>query len=118
MQEQNEKDWLSEQLDREKKVSVDTSFDEENKPEKKKVKKENDTSDPFFVIDLILFSLMIPAFVGMSGHPLYPLLPFFIFLGPGTILWEIQLKKFPPRWYFILALVLTIIAEAIVIIQL
>ena len=105
-----ENDWLSKELEREEKVSVQESFDngivEERKPKRKK--KENDTSDPFFILDLITFSLMIPFLSATPGYSLMPIYLMFLFLLPGLVMWEIIFKKFPPTWYFILAFIIVV----------
>ena len=69
------------------------------------------TSDPFFVLDLILFSLMLPFAVGISSHSLFPVFLLFCFLLPGLLVWESVCKRFPPTWYFALALILSVALE-------
>ena len=68
-------------------------------------------SDPFFVIDLILFSLLLPLAAGFRERSLIPVYVLFCFIMPGTIILEVQAKRFPPCWYFILALLLSLIME-------
>ena len=112
-----EKDWLSKELVREKNVSVQDSFDngnvEERKPKRKK--KENDPSDPFFIMDIIIFSLIIPFFSLIPGYTLTPIYIMSFFMVPGLIIWEAIFKKFPPTWYFILALIVFIASIVVMI---
>ena len=104
--------WLSQEQDRERRVSI-RSFDGNKAQEEHR----SSTSNPFFVIDLILFSLMLPFSVGISGHSLFPVFLLFCFLLPGLVLWECFFKKFPPTWYFVIALILTVILEIMEIIK-
>lgn len=108
------KDWLAEELKRESEISV-WDLDERKIVGKYREEGHNDSSDPFFVTDLILFSLLLPFSAAIPGLSLFPVFLLFIFLLPGLILWETLLKKFPPTWYFVLALILTIVAEAVTI---
>lgn len=112
-----EKDWLSKELEREMKVSVQDSFDngivEERKSKRKK--KENDPSDPFFIMDIIIFSLIIPFLSLIPGYTLTPIYIMSFFMVPGLIIWEAIFKKFPPTWYFILALIVVIASIVVMI---
>ncbi|MBR4461031.1 MAG: hypothetical protein IKS51_00345 [Erysipelotrichaceae bacterium] len=83
----------------------------EHQNRSKKRQRSNGTSDPFFVIDLILFSLMIPFSTAIPNHSLLPITVMFLLLSMGIIFWESLFKKFPPTWYFLLALILTVIME-------
>ncbi len=83
--------WLTQELERERRVSI-RSFDGKKALEERR----SSTSNPFFVADLILFSLMLPFSVGLSGHSLFPVFLLFCFLLPGLVLWECFFKKFPP----------------------
>ena len=103
---EKENSWLAQELKRERREGV-RGFDE-NKVQKDR---KNSTSDPFFVADLILFSLMLPFAVGISGHSLFPVFLLFCFLLPGLLVWESVCKKFPPTWYFALALILSVALE-------
>lgn len=98
--------WLTKELERERKVSIRSldGIKEQEEP-------RSSTSDPFFVADLILFSLLLPFSVGISSLSLFPVLLLFCFLLPGLVLWECIFKKFPPTWYFAIALMLTVILE-------
>lgn len=100
--------WLTQELERERKTSI-RSFDGKKAQEEHR----SSTSNPFFVADLILFSLLLPFSVGISGLSLFPVFLLFCFLLPGLILWECFFKKFPPTWYFAVALILTVIFEII-----
>ena len=124
-------DWLAKELKRERRVSVwdldkiqgkpDTVHDardlanehhQEHHDRKTRHQKTNSTSDPFFILDLILFSLLLPFNVGIQGQSLLPVYVLFCFLLPGLLMWEFLLHRFPPTWYFILALILAAILEA------
>ncbi|MBR2533686.1 MAG: hypothetical protein IKE50_02755 [Erysipelotrichaceae bacterium] len=109
---EKENSWLAEELKRERRESI-RGFDGN-----KEQKERSSTSDPFFVIDLILFSLLLPFSVGLSDHSLFPVFLLFCFLLPGLLMWEFLLKRFPPSWYFALALILTIVLEIMEIIKL
>ena len=112
--------WYAEEKERESRISA-WDIDEGRKlaeehqalhhGSKPKRQRSNGTSDPFFVLDLILFSLMIPFSTLVKGHSLLPMTLLFLFLSTGIIIWETIFKRFPPQWYFILALILTIISE-------
>ncbi|MBQ6126139.1 MAG: hypothetical protein IJI77_03845 [Erysipelotrichaceae bacterium] len=104
-QSEKENSWFAEELERERRESV-RNFDGN-----KEQKERSSTSDPFFVIDLILFSLLLPFSVGLSDHSLFPVFLLFCFLLPGLLMWEFLLKRFPPSWYFALALILTAVLE-------
>ena len=118
--------WYAEEKKRESRISA-WDFDEKRKLAEEhqtlhqdsgtKRQRNNGTSDPFFVLDLILFSLIIPFSVAIPGHSLIPMLVLFLFLSMGVILWESIGKKFPPRWYFILVLILTIVMESIALLE-
>jgi hypothetical protein len=108
------KDWFAKELEREREISA-WDLDERKTVRKYREEGYNDSSDPFFVIDLILFSLLLPFNALIPGHSLFPVFLLFVFLLPGLILWEVLLKRFPPTWYFILALILTIVSEAVTI---
>ena len=112
-QSEKENSWHAEELKRERRESI-RNFDG-NKEQKEH---RSSTSDPFFVIDLILFSLLLPFSVGLSDHSLFPVFLLFCFLLPGLLMWEFLLKRFPPSWYFALALILTIVLEIMEIIKL
>ena len=112
-QSEKENSWLAQELKRERRESI-RSFDE-NKTRKEH---RNSTSDPFFVIDLILFSLLLPFTVGITGHSLLHVFLLFCFLLPGLLLWEYLFKRFPPKWYFALALILTVVLETVEIVKL
>ena len=117
--------WYAEEKKRESRVSAwdldeGRKLAEEHQAEHQghtKHQRNNGTSDPFFVLDLILFSLIIPFSVAIPGHSLIPMLVLFLFLSMGVILWESIGKKFPPRWYFILVLILTIVMESIALLE-
>ncbi len=110
---EKENSWFAEELKRERRVSI-RNFDG-NKEQKEDI---SSTSDPFFVIDLILFSLMLPFSVGISDHSLFPVFLLFCFILPGLLMWEFLLKRFPPSWYFALAPILTVVLEIMEIIKL
>ena len=105
-QSEKENSWLAEELKRERRESV-RGFD----GNKERKEDRSSTSGPFFVIDLILFSLLLPFSVGLSDHSLFPVFLLFCFLLPGLLMWEFLLKRFPPSWYFALALILTAVLE-------
>ena len=102
----NDKDWLSKEKEREKKTNLFS---------RKKKSQRAVTADPFFVFDLILFALMLPFTMAIPGHSLMPVYLLFCFICIGVILFEVLLNRFPPTWYFIAALLVTIIAEIIAI---
>ena len=114
--------WFAEEKKRESRISA-WDFDEgkklaeehraEHQNRTGKRQRSSGTSDPFFVLDLVLFSLMVPFTTAIRGHSLIPMLVLFLFLSTGVILWESIGKRFPPRWYFILTLILTIILETL-----
>ncbi len=112
-------DWFVEEKKRESRISARDLDGTKNLRKRRESarnrQKDNDTSDPFFVLDLILFSLMIPFSLLISQHSLIPMTAMFLFLVTGGIVWESVFKKFPPQWYFILALILTVILEALAI---
>ena len=112
--------WYAEEKERESKISAwdidegkklaqgHQAFHQGSKPKRQR---NNGTSDPFFVLNLILFSLLIPFSTAVQDHSLLPMMILFLFLATGVIIWETVFKRFPPRWYFILALILTILSE-------
>ena len=105
-------DWLDEQLKREENNS---SLNLDNRKKKNYFLTSKGTSDPFFVIDLILMSLMIPFSLVIEDNPIMPSYILLMFVLPGVIMWDVIFHKFPPTWYFILGLIMAIVAQLMVL---
>ena len=106
------KDWLGEELKREEN---NTAWNIDSSKKKNYFLTSKGTSDPFFVLDLILMSLMIPFSLVIEDNPIMPSYILFIFVLPGVIMWDVIFHKFPPTWYFILGLIIAVVAQLMVL---